>query len=388
MQILCSLLLAIGGALLIASEASHGRANKYAVIGRFLAGVTHGLVLHTVIIHSGEMGTRNTRRLVMRPIGFCILIGIAAHYAIYKIMNHANDHFVLPGIISMVLAVVALALSLIFTYESVPWLIRIVNNIPLALQTWLVLQNESDTNPQSRAVQNFLDLKQEIEEADRLSKNILRNRNIGILFKAIIIRILAGIVTNPAVFVLITLAENKDTFDTFVGIIIRVLFAIIFLYIFFDKMTKNKDNIWAIVWLGIKLVVLNVCYMVEWSNWGTTLLWYLTLTSFYIAPPIFDYTGHVYLSEVFPFPKKDWSLANVLIIEYSVHIALIGVAMFIPIHQAHVELLAIGALITVLGLIVSILANEAELLMLREERVEKALSTATPLRPIPVTTQA
>lgn len=357
-----------------------GSANKYAVVGRVLAGITHGIVLHTVLIHSGEMGTRKTRRFIIRPIGFSILLGTALHYTIYRIFDRHGDHFVLPGIISLVLSVIALFLSFVFTYESVPWLIRIVNNIPLALQTWLVLQSESDANPQSQVVQNFLDLKQEIEEADRMSKNILTNRNATVLIKAVIIRILAAIVASPAVFALLTLAENKDSFPVSTGIIARVIFAIVFLYLFFESVSRNKDNIWAIFWLGVKLVILNICFILTWSNWATTVVWYFTLASFYIAPPIFDYTGHVYLSEVFPFPKKDWSLANVLIIEYIFHIVLIGIAVFIPLHNAHIELLTIGVVVLVLGLIVSRLVDGAELLRLREERVERALSAATTLR--------
>lgn len=347
------------------------------MVGRFLAGVTHGIVLHTVIIHSGEMGTRATRRLVIRPIGFAMLLGTAVHYIIYMIADRDTDHYMLPGIISLVLSVIALILSLIFTYESVPWLIRIVNNIPLALQTWLLLQNESDANPQSQAVQNFLDLKQEVEEADRMSKNILTNRNIGVLVISIIVRVLAAIVSSPAVFALITLAENHDTFDVLTGVILRVVFAIVFLYVFFDRMTRKKDNIWAIVWLGIELVALQVFFLLAWSNWATKFVWYCALASFYIVPPIFDYTGHVYLSEVFPFPKKDWSLANVLILEYAVHIVIIGVAMFVPLSNAHLVLLTIGATVAVLGLIVSQLVDEAELLMLREERIEKTLAANT-----------
>lgn len=365
-QILSSCLLGISSILLIASSAKFRHPNSYAVIGRFLAGVTHGLVFHTVLIHSGELGIRNIRQLIIRPIGVSMLIGTALHYIIYLILGTSDNHFVLPGIISVVLSVIALILSFVFTYESVPWLIRCGNNPTLALQTWLILQNEPSVANDSLLIQEFNDLKKEIEETDRLSPNVLSDGNVGALLKCIGVRILAAFVSSPAIYALITLAENKDTFSL-AGIIIRLFFAILWLYFLIDKLRKDEGAIPIIIVLGLELIIANVCYIFDWSNWFTYILWHLILYVL-LTLPIFDYMGHIYLSELFPFAKKDWSVAYVLIIEYVVHILLIAAAVFVPWHSSHLVLLVFGTIMTALGFALYGVVNENELFMLREDR--------------------
>lgn len=333
-----------------------------------MAGVTHGLVLHTVLLHSGEVGIRNTRQFIIRPIGFAILIGTALHYALKEFLQLHDSQFVLPGTLSLILSTIALLFALLFTYESVPWLIRCGNNVTLALQTWLILQGESNAAAASHLVREFDDLRHNIETLDSLSANILTNGNAVALIKCSFVRILSAIAMSPITFVLITLAENKETFDVFLGVLLRILFAIIFLYLLFDRISKDADSISGVILFGLEIICSNTCFILQWANWFTHLLWYCTLVSFLIAPTIFDFVSYVYLSELFPFCKKDWSIAIVLILEYLVHILLIFIGAFIPLQYCHLTLLAIGGSITGLGLAIYCAVRENNLLMLREDR--------------------
>lgn len=314
----------------------------------------------------GELGVRSIRHLIIRPIGVAVLLGTAIHYIIYLILDTNDNHFVLPGIISLVLSVIALILSIVFTYESVPWLIRCGNNPTLALQTWLILQNEPSVASDSPLIQEFNELKKETEETNRLSPNVLGDGNAAALLKCIGVRILAAIVSSPAIFALITLAEHTETFSI-IGIIIRLVFAILWLYFLIDKLRKDEGAIPIAILLGIALIVANLCSIFDWFNWFTNYLWHMVLYIL-LTLPVYEYMGHVYLSEVFPFAKKDWSIAYVLIIEYVVHILLIASAVFVPWQSSHIVLLVVGGIMTALGFTLYGVVSEREMLMLREDR--------------------
>lgn len=345
-------------------------------MGRFLAGVTHGLILHTIIIHAGELGIRSIRQLVIRPIGVTILVGIAFQKCLFDLLPANDSYFLLPGVVSLVLAVAGLILSFTFTHESVPWLIRSGNSDNLALETWLALQDEPAANPESRIVREFYDLKADIEAQSQTNRNVLADGNIKSLFKCTLVRIISALVMSPALFALITLAEHRDTFSVLNGVLLRVLMALVFLYFLVDHLSKDADSILSVVWFGIKLVFLNVSVIFEWSNWFTTLTWYCTLASLVIAPPVFEFLGHIYLSELFPYSKKDWSVAIVLIIEYIVHIALIAASIFVPLASSHNIMIFFGAAMIILGLAAGRLVTEKELLTTHEERHARQLSTS------------
>jgi hypothetical protein len=338
------------------------------IVGRFLAGVTHGLVLHTVLIHSGEMGIRKTRQFIIRPLGFAIIIGMALHYSIKELLQMQNDQFILPGTLSLILSTIALVFSFCFTYESVPWLIRCGNNVTLALQTWLVIQGEPDAVTASHLVREFDDLRHNIETSDNLSANILTNGTAIALIKCSFVRMLSAVTISPMTFVLITLAENNDTFDVFLSVLARVILAIIFLYFQFDRISKDADCILCVILFGIEIILTNICFVSQLKGWLMDLLWYCMLVTFLIAPTIFDFVSYVYLSELFPFRKKDWSIAMVLILEYLVHILLIGFCTFVPLQYGYMALLGIGVIITALAAVIFCTVNVNDLLMLREDR--------------------
>lgn len=354
-------------------------------LGRFIAGIAHGIVYQTIIIHSGEIAVREVRLLIIRPICVSPLVAMCIAMAYIKYFYpeaevQEKSLYLYLGFITFFYAVVALIAAPIYTTESVPWLLQNGNNETTAFQTWLKLQDkdEANINENSPIKREFDELRAAVNDEKRANdKHIFGERNLKKILVAVSTRFIIVTVYNIGLFAVFSFAERQKTFDPFAIIMLRLILGLIVVYIEIDKLNADTETYRSIVGFGFELFLLNIFAILEWSNWFITVLWMLTLLSFATIPVPAEFQSNVYLSEAFPFLKKTWSITIALIIEYLIHIGYIVITLNVPFHCTHYLQIGFSVVLMIFPWIQRRFLSEQKMMTTREERKEARQLAAT-----------
>jgi len=184
---------------------------------------------------------------------------------------------------------------------------------------------------------------------------------------ALAIRVVIVSVSNVTLAAIFSLAERQASYDVLTIVLLRMLFGFILVYVLIDTF-KSKTGIYInLRILGVEVLFINICVILNWSNWFTDFVWLSALIVYAMFLLGFELMGHIYLSEAFPFVKKPWSIAFVLVIEHIVHIGLILLGICIPLEDTHYLFIGFGFAFIILSTLELYLPDE-EIIRLREER--------------------
>jgi Sugar (and other) transporter len=175
--------------------------------GRMLAGIAHGCIYITAIVHAGEIAVKEMRGYLLASLHVSLYTGMFI-YSVITANRSQNtiDPNRLTGIITLVY-VIAGGFSYFFAHESPVFLIQ-RNRDGDAKQTMMQLRSETVETTTLNA--NFLELKAMVAEDERLSSSIFRDRNWRPLLIMTALRLLSVMAFNlPINFVRATFAVTQ-----------------------------------------------------------------------------------------------------------------------------------------------------------------------------------
>ncbi|XP_059611025.1 uncharacterized protein LOC132257961 [Phlebotomus argentipes] len=162
------------------------------ILCRILAGVSHGFIYITTIIHASENAIKEIRGLILASIHFCIIASVFTTSIMMAIGQEAVDSDgyepnMVIGIIGTVYSLLAAMCVPCLTYESVVFLIE-RQRYSEAIRNIIKLRNESVETWEIK--NDFDEMKLMVVEDVRTSKSIFKDGNLRPLFLLLLVKFL------------------------------------------------------------------------------------------------------------------------------------------------------------------------------------------------------
>lgn len=293
------------------------------LIARMCAGVLHGLVYITIIIHAGENASKYFRHT--------LLLFFGSYYSLGIFIGSLYDNkavIVVPVFIYIVITVISTHVK---CKESPIYLLqhqKVVyeEDLSKAFDTFVSLQ-KVELSPEEVG-RKFDEIKTMLAEESSLSRNIFTDGNFKALFICLSTRLVGLLSFNLP---LITMVANNELFLIPESILRPVLSTVMLWFCgglltitIVHKLGKKHVIYLFASMFGISTIFIRLLFIFDVTH---SLVYYLPnallLFYFYIVSLPLEVTSNVCLSEAFPTPKKPFSIVLITVIEHFVHILLV-----------------------------------------------------------------
>lgn len=163
----------------------------YIFPARILAGLAHGIVYPTVLIHASEVAIARLRGMVVATIHLCLFIGVfttsASLLPVYKTRSYETDPTRTVGINGLITIVSGLLIAIFFNRESPVFLIRKYRDQE-AIDIMMRLRSESHVT--ANIDHDFNELRMMVFEDTKSNVNIFEWSNIWPLFVVSMFRLI------------------------------------------------------------------------------------------------------------------------------------------------------------------------------------------------------
>lgn len=314
---------------------------------RLLAGIGHGLIYITTIIHASENVIKEMRGRLLSLINFVMIATIFLSTLLYVVNSSKNNDLII-GILGLVFAVVALLLTPLMPYESIVFLLRRGEDRK-ALANLLKLRGETS---ETAVIQSELqDLTNMLEQDKIISANIFVDRNVRPLFLVTIMRVMAILANNIIINTVMIAGTHVLLLHHFevnenALILASIRFAVSFVPLIWSDSFLHKTMLNYSTVVSSSFTLLVGIMMVAIA--GHEIIFYFALFFFVQA---FSSVGidpmqHIIMSEAFSTAKKPWSITFVTTIEHILQIVVIVVFSNVKLTEAIISGVVIGAGVT------------------------------------------
>lgn len=290
-------------------------------IGRFISGLSHGLIHLVVIIHTSDNVSKRSRGAILRSISYVLAFSLMI--AIVTNASHGIDFErtnISVGIYTLGYAIFALVLIPSATNESIPFLIM-HHREEFAIQKYVQLRSERVPTPQTK--QGFELIKNTVLADRKYNANIFARDNLKPLGLITGARLLSLFLTNIPImiFLLDNIFKNPISPQKLIWLqSARIIFGFIPIFIAAPNI-RNQIIYKLAIGCGVILFVLQTVFTL--STVLTSILSY-TAMFFYLVTTIgIDAIQYVQAAEAFPLTTKQYSLAFIAVVENIIHILLI-----------------------------------------------------------------
>lgn len=357
------------------------------ITGRFLAGISHGIVYNAVISHATENAVKEFREILILIIGGGMNFSYVLAAIVFQPIDRAflSESFLLFG--SLVYAFVGTLLVLKYSIESVPFMVQHYCSETEALEMLAELQGKSVTH--RTVYQDYVTIRKMVDDElmtygqssySRLfSKGNYRpiifccyGRLISVLalnlpFVTMILIFLRDCIedlmpdtgyatpTQDATAVAVTaatmvLVEVETTF--LAGLYNHEIQLVVVAWCGFGVSTvtvlylfdKKRLIYYTCCGLGVLLIVCGVSH--AFYNILSTVMHLCLIGFFNYTTFAMDLFGHSFLAEAFPTTLKSVSIAYIMIIEHFIHILIIFLYMVTWFHD---RIIVVMVLVTILA---------------------------------------
>jgi Sugar (and other) transporter len=273
-------------------------------LGRCLAGIGHGLIYVTTIIHGSEIAVPKMRGFLMASLSFCLIIGSLTSVDIYKGGKYSSLPFFddpnrIVGLVTLMYVALAAIIGGFLTYESPVFLIQ-RGRIEEAKAAMLKLRNETVETTEIR--HDYKDLRAMVAEDEKLKGSIFQDRNLKPLMTITAVEVLSALTFNyPLNVVRVVLSHRAQVFSTHLSISgVRSLVGF-FSLLTFDLVPRR--SYFKISGMGsiVTLVLITICSTIYESTWWlpVAVLLFDAMAGLAI-PQLTD----IFSAEAFPLTKK------------------------------------------------------------------------------------
>ncbi|KAJ6631721.1 putative polyol transporter 3, partial [Pseudolycoriella hygida] len=303
------------------------------IVGRCLAGLTHGIIYHTTIIHAAENVVKEVRGMLLSTLNWLMYSGVFVSSILISSVTYGqvgafNSDRIL-GMFGLSFSMLAILCTVFLTYESVPYLL-VHGKDSEAVVNLLKLRNES---VMSTKLTNDLDEMRLMVSQDRQeSQNVFTNGNGSAMGRMIALRMLSTLTNNfllNIIMIGLTIKILEPSYYHISAVILTgTRFTGSIVPIFTTDFFKRKVHLNASAVSSAIVILVLAIIMVSVSEFGTTTSWIpaALCVAFQLFASIgIDPIEHIYLSEAFSTSKKAWSIACVTAAENVLQMVLIGV---------------------------------------------------------------
>uniref|UniRef100_A0A1B0DK46 Major facilitator superfamily (MFS) profile domain-containing protein n=2 Tax=Phlebotomus papatasi TaxID=29031 RepID=A0A1B0DK46_PHLPP len=339
------------------------------ILCRILAGISHGFIYITTVIHASENAIKEVRGIILAALHYCIIASVFTTSILLAIGQEADVNVNYePNMIIGILGTVYSAMAFLFipflTYESVVFLIE-RQRYSEAIRNMIKLRNESVETWEIK--NDFDEMKLMVCEDIRTSKSIFKDGNLRPLLLMILVKFLFVLSFNYGLNMIKFLAVDNILMGHWSSAWlfgIRLMAGLISLF-FFDVFGRR---IYLAVSAGGTAISLLVYGFLNLGVEGS----YVAI----IASEIFLGLGlgsvtDVLLSEAFSSRKKVLSMIVVTVCEYIVQIALILSFLNIPTRSYEdAFVFTTGGVMIVITIFLYLQLPETRFMSLRQTRDE------------------
>lgn len=308
-----------------------------------MAGVSHGLIYITTIIHASENVIKEMRGRLLSLINFAMISTIFLSTLLYAVNSSKNNDLVI-GILGLVFAVVALLLTPLMPYESIVFLMR-RGEERKALENLLKLRSETtETASIQSELQDFTNM---LEQDKNIGANIFLDQNIRPLFLVTIMRIMAILANNIIINTVMIAGTHVLLHHVEVPqnalILVSIRFAVSFVPLIWSDTFLHKTMLNYSTVVSSSFTLLVGIMMVAIA--GHEINFYFALFFFVQAFSSFgiDPMQHIVMSEAFSTAKKPWSITFATTIENALQIVVIAVFSNVNLTEPLITGVVIGA---------------------------------------------
>lgn len=309
------------------------------VVGRVLAGLTHGLTLLTTLIHAAEITSDGIQRhKLLSTVGFVLAYSYLLPAIILVRSAPANVSNIIIGAQCAVLSVCAFVINSYFTKESPSYVL--MNGDPssevestAAFELFKYLR--SDTVPAGQLPSEFFILKSHVISEKRASPNIIASGNFRVLLLCAATRLVSVFSFNFAVAYFVILFQNLAFYGAQ-----ATSFPLILLYLICGSITtlfivKQRKRLYLmVIAFGFIHTALGICLLLNFKFmdlYVNALPLFVGVISGFIYVYCFalpsDILSLINLSEAFSLSKRPASIAIVLAFEYLIHLVMAWLAI-------------------------------------------------------------
>lgn len=361
LQIFGSVLSAASSAMLMARPESI----YFIFPARILAGLTHGIVYPTVLIHASEVAIPRMRGMIVSLIHFCIIIGVfsasSSMMPVFATQKHEIDPTRTIGMNGLICTVTGILIAIFFNRESPVFLIKKYRDEE-AINIMIRLRSESHETVD--ITREFTEFKAMVVEDGRSNLNILDRKNRWPLFVVVIMKIIFVASFNMPLNLVFLEAAETDLYNGVNDISGMCLSAtrwiVMMLMIFVIDLKRIKFYMASAGVSG--LVLLLLVYVIETSGGGfdessdILVLAFIFQASSGIAVGILS---DVYATEAFNTRKKPMSIALASIVEFLLQIFMISSFFYFEIQLT--LLLGSAGVVMLIGLLFFIVPDTSKM---------------------------
>ncbi|KAJ6635934.1 Solute carrier family 2, facilitated glucose transporter member 2 [Pseudolycoriella hygida] len=345
------------------------------VVGRSIAGLGHGIVYLTTIIHVSENAAKEVRGMVVSLVNTMIFIGVAVSAVVlHTVTYHPGDSFStdrILGIIGLTLSVASAVCTIFLDIESVAYLL--VRNKEIEAKD--CLRNLRDEpNETWRITDDIQEMHAMVQEDQKDGKNIFTEGNAKPLAYVSIFFVLGVLtnnyLTNIILFNFLAVPIGWSNFMLTAIILASVRAAMSIVSVFFCDIIGRKIHVTITgVTLFVTIIISIVIFFTSPHLWlfGSFAIIFQVFVAIGIDP-----IQHILLSEAFSTSKKPFSIAFVMAVENSLQILFFGMYFIGAISSSDIYLLVACCIFSIcaLVLILLLLLPETKGMSLKEARDE------------------
>lgn len=302
----------------------------YIFPARIIAGLSHGIVYPTLLIHASEVAIPRMRGMVVSLVNFCIIVGVfnlsSSIMPVHVTKSHEIDPTRTIGLNGLICIVTGILLAIFFNRESPVFLIRKYRDQE-AVNIMVRLRSEShETVDISR---DFNEFKVMVMEDSKSNLNIFDRNNRWPLLVVMMMKIIFVASFNmPLNLIMLEAVETElyDGVNDISGMCLsgtRWIVMLGMLFVIDFKRTK-----FYMISAGCSgFIVLLLLYVIESSGGGfdeSTIIAILAFIFQAFSGIAVGSLADVYATEAFDTKKKPMSIAFVSIIEFLLQIFMVS----------------------------------------------------------------
>lgn len=303
------------------------------IVARLIAGAAHGVIYVVLLEHAAENAEQRNRGCLISSLNLMLMTGTFL-FAVFRYSLTINATITvdrLVGIIGLLLSALAALMATFFTYESVPYLLRIGNDRK-ALHNMMRLRTESVET--MKVHQDLQEMRLMVSEDKLESRNILTKSNCQPLMLMTAIKMMAFCGNNWLLNIIqiriVAFILLPASVDLAPIILTVVRFVMSFVATFVaDLMPRKLMLAISGASTGLVLLVMGILEVSVTQRTGAgayALLVFCVLLQVTVAFGI-DPLQHILMSEAFSLRKKTWSITSISVLENTTHILAIIIFM-------------------------------------------------------------
>ncbi|XP_058463133.1 facilitated trehalose transporter Tret1-like [Malaya genurostris] len=295
-------------------------------IARVLFGLAHGVAYFVVMIHGGEVSTKERRGFNISMVNVCLMIGVLTYGLISPMTNHnyTIDPNRLSGILALICTAMGAGFGQLLSVESPVYLIQQKRDDE-AIRTMTKLRGEPNETLEIR--KDYTEFKTMLQEDGETSRKIHRDGNYRPLILLSLCKTAAVLTFNMALnsvrLIILDelLSSTNHSMSGLVIMTIRVIFGCVF-SLFIVRYSQKYPMALSTLTSGMILAIMGLLYLVlDHVNQYVAVI--VMIIYEVVASCGLTAIPDLYSSEAFNTKKKAMSLVSVQAHEYSTHMSII-----------------------------------------------------------------